>query len=734
MICKFCGKENDEKAKICVSCGKDIKINNSKKRMFFVSVLIVFIVAITGVYFIFGEKLGIDDYVANIFDKDEIEKPDEDDDNFDIDDDLVNVEKDFGFSVVGEFKNAVALIEKDDKYGVIDASGNIVLPTYYDEIKFLDDGNIQGRLGENWDVITIANIDKNAYRPYVYYKDYNSVIPISDDTAIILNEGNSYFINTTTDEKISKEYEMINFLSTNISNDEENPKFHQNIFLASNEDGYETLVDVSGKQLLDEFYSNIYYAKEDVFVVSNFDESIFLINSKGEKISNDEYFSYNYISDDIIIVSKAVDLSVLFGVVDINGNEIIPFEYGYIDWLGNDKFSFSNEIDGKRGIIDIDKNVMIEPTYDNIFAYSEGFAVVSNNEYFYQAKFGCINENGELIVPVIYENMDSFKDGFAKICVDEGDRHYGYINTKGEIIVNPEYDILGEFIDGIALVCYSTPAQNRYGYINESGELITEVNFNDAGDFVDGLARVQVINGIMDGYSAGFINQSGERVIDFDYDQVGDFSEGYASVYLNGKCGVINTLGEEVIAKEYDSISCFENGYAVAVKNGKTGLINIENEVIIPFVFDNLYVFSENEYIAEKEGSFGIYNEKGEEIVAPVFGYLYPPMQIGSEKGYTAYNGIGICFIPLKESSNGLIYLGSGFYTSEAENVDSLQNYYGETIFEFDRDFSDCNIYLKKAIQYKENFGMVNTLLTNARKIQPFNPHIDELEINLKIR
>jgi hypothetical protein len=66
-----------------------------------------------------------------------------------------------------------------------------------------------------------------------------------------------------------------------------------------------------------------------------------------------------------------VQLNGKYGVVDLEGNEVVPLLY---DWVNN--FSEGRarvKLDGRRGVVDLDGNVVLPCWYKNIERLTDGF-------------------------------------------------------------------------------------------------------------------------------------------------------------------------------------------------------------------------------------------------------------------------------------------------------------------------------------------------------------------------
>ncbi|MDT8347302.1 MAG: WG repeat-containing protein, partial [Flavobacteriaceae bacterium] len=123
----------------------------------------------------------------------------------------------------------------------------------------------------------------------------------------------------------------------------------------------------------------------------------------------------------------------MYGIIDLNGNYIVPPEYTYIsnDYYKSD-YIFVRKPNSNFGYIDFKGNQVIDFKYAYGGLFSEGLAVVSTplNENMYIDKNG--NKAFELEFNISQYDNENFKGGIAKVNIKDG--HSAYINKKGEVI------------------------------------------------------------------------------------------------------------------------------------------------------------------------------------------------------------------------------------------------------------------------------------------------------------
>ena len=148
-------------------------------------------------------------------------------------------------------------------------------------------------------------------------------------------------------------------------------------------------------------------------------------------------------------------------------------------------------------------------------------------------KCGFIDKSGNEVIPCTYDWVYSFSEGLALVKLDG---KWGFIDKSGNEVVPCTYDNAGSFSEGLAFV----RIDGKCGFIDKSGNVVIPCKYDYARSFSEGLASVK-----LDG-KWGFIDKSGNEVIPFKYDDAYDFSEGLAVVILDGRYFSIDKSGNEI--------------------------------------------------------------------------------------------------------------------------------------------------------------------------------------------
>lgn len=290
---------------------------------------------------------------------------------------------------------------------------------------------------------------------------------------------------------------------------------------------------------------------------------------------------YQYVNMDGKFVDGIATFSLLgiTGFTNKQGQVVIPAKYFYIKHYGEGLFPAHyidyDKDEGKDVICDKNGKELFFTPSSLVGKFSEGLICVRDGNY--PNLYGFMNAQGQLVIPYQFEldqvyDRAYFSEGLA--CVRKNEK-WGHVNKQGQMIVPMKYDDVTAFSEGLAYV----KLNNKWGYVNKQGQMIIPMKYDGATIFSEGLACVKLNN------KWGVINKQGQVIVPMKYDDAYPFSEGMAKVSLNKKWGFINKQGKEVIPLVYDEVERFSEGLACAKKDKKYGYINKDGNTVIPFTY-----------------------------------------------------------------------------------------------------------------------------------------------------
>lgn len=325
-----------------------------------------------------------------------------------------------------------------------------------------------------------------------------------------------------------------------------------------------------------------------------------------------------------------------YGLITIEGKEILPCEYEDIQVLVGIKNVFCTTKDGKKGLVDIAGKQIIENAYTQIEGltdqYEEGFIVRAEN-----GKYGVIAYNTNTILEPKYEEIQHVY-GNNSYVVKENNT-WKIIDEKGNSKIEGGFDKVVE-IEPNAITIQKN---GKYGIITAEGEELVPIEYEEL-KFAFSTEYIAKKEG-----KYGIIDTSNQILLPFQYENIvyhkeADFiqaenTEGQSEL-LNrnlekkvvGIVGEINTDKNYIRVREEENYQYYNfkleqkkntdilstNTLFLSKQNGKYGYVNQEGVVVVNYIYDDATEQNKYGYVAvKKDGKWGSLNQKGEIVEEP---------------------------------------------------------------------------------------------------------------------
>ncbi|QAZ66730.1 hypothetical protein C3Y92_05525 [Solidesulfovibrio carbinolicus] len=176
-----------------------------------------------------------------------------------------------------------------------------------------------------------------------------------------------------------------------------------------------------------------------------------------------------------------------YGFIDENGKLVIDTTYNDardFNDMGTAPVKKISKGGGNWGLISRDGTWILEPKYDEILRYGEGFYPVKDAR---MPKYGYCDWSGNEVMKPLYLQAKPFHEGLAAVHVDK--EGWGYIDQSGNVVIPFQFYEANDFHEGLAAVRVDTrgsmlrqlfmnffaPAlelPGRWGYIDRNGNLV----------------------------------------------------------------------------------------------------------------------------------------------------------------------------------------------------------------------------------------------------------------------
>jgi len=252
------------------------------------------------------------------------------------------------------------------------------------------------------------------------------------------------------------------------------------------------------------------------------------------------------------------------------------------------------------------------------FKNGRAFIVLATDEAKKEYVWGCINRNGDFIIPMNYLDITEFSEGLAYIMnleergyVDTNGKFvftfgkgfsaygfreglspvsdanigkFGFVDRTGEVVIGYEFDEVGFFSEGLAKAFRANSSgRGAFGYINKSGHFVIYNQFEEVSNFKEGRAFVSVLDETASFFTWAVINSDGVFLSGFDFRDFNDFSEGVAAIQdKNNLWRYIDKTANFIDDNTYKFCGSFVNGKALVVTtDNKKMFINKSGRKII---------------------------------------------------------------------------------------------------------------------------------------------------------
>jgi hypothetical protein len=326
--------------------------------------------------------------------------------------------------------------------------------------------------------------------------------------------------------------------------------FHEGLArFSSAETGKYGFIDKTGKVVVPAEYEAAWDFSEGLAAVAK-DGKLGFIDKTGSVViplqyNYETYGGYRF-SNGLAVVTAGDFESPDYMVIDKTGKPAFDFEYDYAaasfsegllvvgsggQWAGENVKPYSRSfIGGKYGVIDTNGNELVPPVYDSIKSFLDGIAVVCNG-----GKYGAIDKTGRVVVPIIYDSCGQGSNGRLRVKNSSG--KWGYVDYNGNVVIDFNFDSARDFNEGFAV----SQIGFKWGAVDKTGKTIIPFEYDNLGNYNEGLAMFKKDS------KYGYMDTSGKVVIDpaFDFSHFAmlvepDFCEGVAIVVKDGRVGLIH--------------------------------------------------------------------------------------------------------------------------------------------------------------------------------------------------
>lgn len=505
-------------------------------------------------------------------------------------------------------------LEQNQKYGVIDKNGNIVIEAEYEAVQ------IPNPSKAIFVCVKKYNENTKEYETVVYnekkevlFSNYKNVQSIS----IYTNVNSTPYEKSVLTYKENGKYGLINLEGKQITKpvyDEiSSINYKEGTFLVKQND-LEGIINMKGKVIIkceyesvtsDNYYSENGYNKQAGFIVSKKTEDGYrygYVNYRGTIILNPIYTQLERVTE--IANEKGVYfIAFKNGQAGLlkNNKEILNYEYEDIQYnvLGS---IFVTKRNGKYGAVNQEGTTVLYPEYDNVYTGGMYLNALKDKDIFIFDLNGNKIETNE-VSKTKTENANYY------ITIDKNNK-YKVVDSKDNIIIDKDYTYI-EYLPGDYFI---VERDSKSGIIDSNGKSVIELKY----DSISRINETDILQMEKD-RNIALYNLNMKEIVSMDNAIVKEVKDEKAYILLysdtdfkyldkegniltsqnlfenntlfakniNGKWGFVDKDGNLKVQNDYELVTDFNKyGFAGIKKDGKWGSINQNGEIVQEPTYD----------------------------------------------------------------------------------------------------------------------------------------------------
>jgi hypothetical protein len=492
---------------------------------------------------------------------------------------------------------------KDGNYGVINQEGDVILPFSYKELSNPSKDGLMVHRYQNG-LYELINVEGETIM-----SSFSNLIPIYDQSLKGYTHPTPYaFYGVKNDESSLYDSKGQHFM------DIDSPVyvFEQRVFSTK---GFFELNDVS-KEFVNE-YDSIYQFSDEAYFTSK-ESTIFVLNRDGE-------VTYDYPDSTMVMMQNFIKITTIsyialfdydgqmitshtslknayqiqdtdyilinyrdkFGVIDIEGNEIIPNDYVEIEYK-NDLFVAKKHMGFDFYSYDVYHKDTLQNTFE-IFSYQRTYGYGNENYVVYDSirrGYYYYHENEEIGGP--FKGAAPFNDkGYAAIVTN--DDYMAIIDDHFEII-DSTYRLYMPFGNHFIVKSKSGVNLYQWGILDENLDLVVPTRYELLFDLLlpnTNMIALQEEETMITHFYV--IDEEGvlHNLYDLSFDDaVSYFNEHVNFNYEDDYIDNLIKIRTANLPQGYEIIDIVAKDYMIATLDGKYGVIDDTYEIIIPFEYD----------------------------------------------------------------------------------------------------------------------------------------------------
>lgn len=502
----------------------------------------------------------------------------------------------FTIDSISAFQKNFAVIYQDQRQGLINRQGQVVVKPGYSEVRISSNGTIGVRSTDAWHFLDGENNLAGQFRA-------DGLQPVSPNHYVV-RMGEKFQLTDNALKPLHQDH--FSFLGS-----------FENGLAAFRKDLRMGVISSSGKIVVGALYHHLEIDKQllRVCVEPAPKQRWVLVDLEGQQVSEKQYEYIGPFNGSFYPVKSRG----YWGALNAAGKEIITCVHDSL--LQHIERRVVVKFKGQYGVIDLDQDWIVTPRDNPI-------KVLNARRYFeYDDPTTFLKEIGGGIV-YFSDNSLEYVDGHLREELSTG-AHW-IIDMNGIIVDRSRQPDQTEKIFAESEGLRAIIKDGRYGFIDDAGRLRIANRYQEARPFSHGLAAIMIRG------KWGFINHQEKLVVQPVYDKIEDFSNGMAIVKQDNLFGLIDATGKLRLPVRYDGITLNQHSRYILRQGTAIGLADESARVIVNPKYDQIADIGNGYLIVGRDGKFGALTMKGVSTIPMVYDALtfdpYHDQFIGQKK------------------------------------------------------------------------------------------------------
>lgn len=285
--------------------------------------------------------------------------------------------------------------------------------------------------------------------------------------------------------------------------------------------------------------------------------------------------------------------------------ESLKQKYTYVSGLENG-LAIVRDAKNKTGIVDSLGNELVPPIYNYInINRRDSLRIEAGYTIKGIMKRGFINRNGKVIIPIQYDDVSSFNNGYSVVGLGN---KYGVIDSLNTLVIPIKYS----HITGANENRFIVTQNNLEAIFDARGQKITEFSYANIERFYNGYAMVELPN-----KSTSIMNPDGKLAFPpITNHTITSYKNGYSTIRnrKTNKIGLVNNKGQFTIPCTYDELE-LANEKVIGKQKNKYGVLSYNNAIVTPFDYDLFVAYPNNRFLVATKQQYGLLDNNNKTIL-----------------------------------------------------------------------------------------------------------------------